>query len=318
MATRKKVLITGASGFIGRNLFKRLRTHEDLDVWGTYHTRRFLDDPHLIPVDLTDRMRVNEILEGVDVLIQAAAVTSGAKDIVERPYVHLTDNLIMNSLLFQAAYDANVSQVIFFSCTVLYPPNLGRPVRETDLDLHKGIHPKYFAGAWLKVYLEKLCEFYADLGRNRYTVIRHSNIYGPHDKYDLERSHVFGATMTKVMTAPEGGTIKVWGDGKEERDLLYVSDLVDFVERAMDTQDYNFDVFNVGCGHAVSVRELVEKIVRASGKNLTVIYDPTRPTISTRIAVDTTKAWEKFGWAPHVILEEGIEKTLEWYQTKRT
>ena len=79
-----------------------------------------------------------------------------------------------------------------------------------------------------KVYVEKMCEFFSRLGKTKHTVLRHSNMYGPHDKYDLEKSHVFGATVTKVMNSTDG-KVNVWGTGEEKRDLLYVGDLVDFI-----------------------------------------------------------------------------------------
>ena len=91
------------------------------------------------------------------------------------------------------------------------------------------MHPNYFGIGWTKLYIEKMCEFFSRLGVTKHTVIRHTNVFGPHDKFDLERSHVFGATVTKAMTSTTGA-ITVWGTGEEARDLIYVDDLVRFVE----------------------------------------------------------------------------------------
>ncbi|KKQ56620.1 MAG: hypothetical protein US74_C0013G0015 [Parcubacteria group bacterium GW2011_GWA2_38_13] len=308
---KKKILICGASGFIGRNLFETLSKRNDLDVWGTYLTEKFSDNPNIIRVDLTQKEEVIRATKDFDIIIQAAAVTSGAKDIIERPYIHITDNLIMNSLIFQAAYDNHIKQVIFFSCTVMYPSSK-LPVKEKDLDLNSEMYEKYFGAGWTKVYMEKLCEFYSRLGRTKFTVIRHSNIYGPYDKYDLEKSHVFAATIMKIMNAKDN-KIVVWGAGIEERDLLYVSDLMDFVELVLEKQDYSFDLFNVGLGIAISVDSLVKKIISLSGKNLAIEYDKTKPTIATKLVLDISKAKEKFGWKPKISLDEGIKKTLDWY-----
>jgi len=308
---KKKILICGASGFIGRNLFETLSKRKDLEVWGTYLTEKFSDNPNIIRVDLTQKEEVIRATKDFDIIIQAAAVTSGAKDIIERPYIHITDNLIMNSLIFQAAYDNHIKQVIFFSCTVMYPSSK-LPVKEKDLDLNSEMYEKYFGAGWTKVYMEKLCEFYSRLGRTKFTVIRHSNIYGPYDKYDLEKSHVFAATIMKIMNAKDN-KIVVWGAGIEERDLLYVSDLMDFVELVLEKQDYSFDLFNVGLGIAISVDSLVKKIISLSGKNLAIEYDKTKPTIATKLVLDISKAKEKFGWKPKISLDEGIKKTLDWY-----
>ncbi len=309
---KKRILICGASGFIGRNLFEYFSKRKDLEVIGTYHRRKFGNLNNLIQADLTKKPEVEKILKGVDILIQAAATTSGSKDIVEKPYLHVTDNVVMNAYLFQAAYEHNVSQVIFFSCTVMYPI-LNRPIKESDLKLDNGIYQKYFGVGWTKVYLEKLCEFYSRLGKTKFTVVRHSNIYGPYDKFDLLKSHVFGATVTKVMTN-KSGRIIVWGEGKEERDLLYVSDLVNFVNLVIDKQDYSFDIFNAGLGKSISVKDLVSKIIKASGKKLIVKFDRTKPTIATKLVLNINKAKRKFGWSPKISLDEGINKTLSWYR----
>lgn len=311
---KKCVLVCGASGFIGRNIFETLSKREDLEVFGTYHTRRSSPlGKALIQADLTQWKEVESLARDVDVIIQAAATTSGAKEIYSKPYYHVTDNAVMNSLLFRAAHEHNVSQVIFFSCSIMYPSS-DVPWKETDLDLNKPIYEKYFGAAWTKLYIEKMCQFYSQLGRTKYTVIRHSNIYGPYDKFDLERSHLFGASVTKIMQTRSGGRIVVWGEGKEKRDLLYVSDLVDFVERAMLGQAAPFDVFNVGSGQSISVLDLVWKMAKAAGKDLQVELDPKMPTLQTNVVLETTKARSYLGWYPKVSLEEGIQKTFQWYQ----
>ena len=157
-----------------------------------------------------------------------------------------------------------------------------------------------------------MCEFYSRIGKARYTVLRHSNIYGPHDKFDLERSHVFGATMTKVLAAQDG-RITVWGSGEEERDLLYVSDLVDFVRLALTKQESKFELFNVGCGKAVAVKELVRQVIAASGRTIAMEHDLSKPSIKTSLCLDTAKA-RALGWQPKVGLEEGIRRTMQWHR----
>jgi GDP-L-fucose synthase len=313
---KKKVLICGASGFIGRNIAESFLRRNDFEVYGTFLKSGPVSDSRIkmVRVDLTNKDEVNRIIQGMDIVIQAAAVTSGAKDIVTQPYIHVTDNAIMNSLIFRAAFEHKVSHLVFFSCTVMYQSN-DVPVKETDFDANKEIYPSYFGVGWTKVYLEKMCEFYSRIGNTRYTVIRHSNIYGPHDKYDLEHSHVFGATVTKVMTAGNNGKIMVWGSGEEERDLLYVSDLVDFVERSIDRQTSRFELYNVGYGNSISVNDLVNKIIACSGNNISIEHDLSRPSIKTKLCLDTTKALKSLGWSPRVSIDEGIRKTIDWYKT---
>lgn len=312
---KKKILVCGATGFIGRNVAERLAQRDDCEVIGTYHASAPFSHPKiaLVRADLTNKDDVDRVVPGVDVIVQTAAVTTGSKDVVTRPYLHVTDNVIMNARLLQAAFDHNVPHYLFTSCTVMYPPNLPRPIKETDF-VYDAIYEKYFGVAWMKVYVEKLCEFYSRLKRTRFTIIRHSNIYGPYDKYDLERSHVMGATMTKVLTNTDG-TLSVWGDGSEERDLLYISDLVDFIELAITTPEKSaYEIYNVGLGEAVSVRELAEKIIKHSGHALEIKYDSTKPHIKTNVTLDIGKAKAAFGWKPRTSLDEGIRLTIQWYE----
>lgn len=313
---KTKVLVCGATGFIGRNIAEFLAKRDDFEVYGTYLNSKPLDNPEIkmIQADLTDKEAVSNVIRGMDVIIQAAATTSGAKDIVTKPYYHVTDNAVMNSFIFRSAFEHKVGHVIFFSCTVMYQPS-DIPVKEEDFDANKEIYPKYFGVGWTKVYIEKMCEFYSRIGTTKYTVIRHSNIYGPYDKFDLERSHVFGATITKVMTAEDGGRIVVWGTGEEERDLLYISDLVDFVKLAINKQKSKFELYNVGYGSSISVSNLVKKIIASSDKDIKIEYDMSKPSIETKLCLDITKAKNVLGWFPKVSLDEGILKTMEWYKS---
>lgn len=310
----KKILITGGTGFIGRNVAERFLNMPDVRVYATYLDSEPWQQEGLIWIraDLTKKEDVEKVVKGMDVIIQAAATTSGSKEILSKPYFHVTDNAVMNSLLFRAAYEEKVPHVLFFSCSVMYQPS-DIPVKEIDFDANKELVKSYFGVGWTKVYIEKMCEFYSRIGETRFTVLRHSNIYGPYDKYDLERSHVFGATITKVMTAKDG-KVNVWGTGEEERDLLYVSDLVDAVEALVKHEGKKYELYNVGFGRSIAIRDLVSKIISHSGRDLTIEFDTSKPTIKTTLALDSTKAKETFGWSPRVSLDEGIEKTLAWYK----
>jgi len=313
---KKKLLVCGVTGFIGRNAAEYFAQSDEYTVVGTYYRSQpdqvLINNPNieLVQADLTNRDDVTRVVKGADVIVQAAATTSGAKEILGKPYYHVTDNALMNSLLFRACFEHQVKNVIFFSCTVMYQ---GKEAPVVEEDFNHQISDKYFGVGWTKVYLEKMCDFYSRISKTKYTVIRHSNIYGPHDKYDLERSHVFGATVTKVMTA-KNGKIVVWGEGTEERDLLHVDDLVRFVDLAIQKQTTSYELLNVGLGESVSVRALVEKIIAASGRELKIEFDTSKPTIQYKLAVSYKKAFEKFGWEPQVSLEEGIQKTLDWYR----
>ena len=148
-------------------------------------------------------------------------------------------------------------------------------------------------------------------------MVRHSNIYGPHDKFNLEKGHVFAATIKKVLSAKDGEEIVIWGEGKEIRDFLYVSDLVDFIE-AIVTKDFGpqFSILNVGSGTGTLVSNLVKKIVEISGKSIQIRYDPTKPSLGNCIVLDSKKARQITGWKPRIDLGQGIRQTIDWYLNK--
>lgn len=312
---REKILILGATGFIGRNMAEYFANKSEYEVFGTYNKSIPLNHANIkmLKADLTRSDDIEKVMQGVDIVIQAAATTSGAKDIVSKPYMHVTDNAVMNSLITRIAYEHSVKHVIVFSCSIMYQSS-EVPLKETDFNPNNEMHMNYFGAGWMKVFVEKMCEFYSRLNRNKYTVLRHSNIYGPHDKFDLEKSHVFGATVTKVMAAKEGGKIRVWGTGDEERDLLYASDLTRCVDLAISKQEKPFALYNVGYGRSISVKDLVSKIIELSGKKLVSEHDLSKPSISTKVCLDCTKAKEELGWVPRVSLDDGIRKTLAWYK----
>ncbi len=313
---KRKILVCGVTGFIGRNIAEYYADKPSYEVYGTYLDSLPFSNPNIkfIKADLRDIYQVESVVKGMDIIIQAAATTSGAKDIVNTPYYHVTDNAVMNSLIFRSAFQNKVSHVVFFSCTVMYQSG-DRPVKESDFNANQDIYSKYFGVGWTKVYIEKMCEFFASIGDTKFTAIRHSNIYGPFDKYDLEKSHVFGATVTKIMTQPDGGKITVWGSGEEERDLLYISDLINFVDLVIIKQKDKFALFNAGLGKAISVKDLVRKIINFSGKDVSIAFDQSKPTLKTKLCLDCSKAKQFLGWSAEVSLDEGIKKTLQWYKT---
>ena len=262
--------------------------------------------------DLRDPNQVKKVIEGVDIILQFAATTTGAKDIVSKPYIHVTDNAVMNSLLLREAFEQGIEHFIFPSCTIMYQKS-EIAIKESDFNPSEEIQSFYFGAGYTKIYLEKMCEFYSRLGKTKHTVIRHSNMYGPYDKYDLEKSHVFGATITKVMTSQDG-KINVWGTGEEKRDLLYVEDLVDFIDIAINKQTTPYELLNVGLGEGIKIKDLVQKIITHSEHNLEIVHDLSKPTVPTSLFLDCSLVKEKLDWEPKHTLDEGIIKTLNWYK----
>ena len=316
-----RVLVCGGTGFIGRNILESLLKTSKNEVHATYFQGKPFEsiiDNRQIKwhyVDLRREQCVSSLLGDIrpEIIIQAAATTSGSKDIITKPYIHVTDNAVINSILLREAMANKVKHFIFFSCTVMYQ-NSKNAIKETDWDPSNPIHDRYFGVGNTKAYIEQMLDFYSRISEMKCTAIRHSNVYGPHDKFDLERSHVFGATISKVMTAED--KVSIWGSGEEERDLLYIDDLVTFVDAVIKNQVEKYSLYNCGYGRPCSVRNLVEQIIATSRKNLTIDHDLSKPTIKTSIYLDCTKSKEEIGWTPKVTLNEGISKTIKWWQDR--
>ena len=311
----KRILICGATGFIGRNILDFYHKKEQYIIRATHFKRPSLsgyEGVEWVEADLRDSEQVRKILKDVDIIMQFAATTTGAKDIVSKPYIHVTDNAVMNSLLLRQAYEYGIEHFVFPSCTIMYQKS-AHALKETDFNPSDEILPFYFGAGYTKVYLEKMCEFYANLGKTKHTVIRHSNMYGPYDKYDLEKSHVTGATITKVMNSQDG-KVNVWGTGEEARDLLYVEDLINFIDLSLNKQKEKYELFNVGYGEGIRIKDLVKKVIEYSGRKLNIVHDLSKPTVPTSLFLDCTKARDKLGWQPNFTLEEGLKKSLKWYE----
>ena len=311
---KKKIIILGATGFIGKNLIEYFEKKKEFAIYGTYYKTKFIKSKNtkFIKCNLLSSIQVSKVLKNKDIVIMAAATTSGAKDIIERPYIHVTDNAIMNSVITRSAFDNHSKHIIFLSCTVMYHSSKNK-IKESDLNLNNEIYPNYFGGAWMKIFSEKMSEFYSRLGRNKYTVIRHSNVYGPHDKYDLKKSHVFGATITKVMMS-KNGIIDIWGHGKEKRDFLFVEDLCNFIYLAIKKQKTNYEIFNAGYGNLISINNLVKKIAKHVGKKVLLKHDCSKKSLDTNVVLDCKKANLKLGWRVRNTIDNGIKKTLMWYK----
>ncbi len=307
----KKILVCGATGFIGKNVTLGLSKNSKFEIHAVRFNRPAYKTSKNVKwhkADLRNSNEVDKVVKDMDIIIQCAATTSGSKDIVSKPYIHVTDNAIINSFIFRSAYTHQIKHFIFPSCTVMYPSSK-KATKENDFT--GKIIDKYKGAGETKVYLEKIAKFYSMLSKTKFTIIRHSNIYGPHDKYDLDKSHVFGATITKVMTAKDN--LEVWGDGSEIRDFLHVDDLVDFIKKAISKQKTQYEIYNCGSGKAITIKQLCNLIVKVSKKPLKINFNKNKPTIAFDMFLNCAKAKKELGWKPKIQIESGIKKTISWW-----
>lgn len=311
----RSALVTGAGGFIGGALARRL-ADDGWKVRGTVHLNgpRIADDRvEYLTADLRVEADCRRAVEGVDHVFMCAGSTSGAAVIERRPLVHVTPNVIMNTLMLQAAYEAGVTKFVWLSSTTGYPETGDRPVREDEMfDGHP--YDKYFFVGWMKRFTELLCEMYGRrIGEPMATVVlRPTNVYGPGDDFDPATSHVTAALIRKVVQRQQ--PLKVWGTGDDVRDLLYIDDMVEAIVRASDTVE-GHDAFNIGLGRGYSVKEVLATILDIEGwPDAPIVYEPDRPSMIPVRLVNTDKAEQALGFRPSVGLREGLTRTIAWYR----
>ena len=229
-----KVLVTGASGFIGSRLLKMLIENGYTNVRAVTHKRNLTNDiPNVegnfehFKGDLTDAEFCKLVSTDVDVVFHCAANTTNALDTKVNPLLHVTQNVEMNVNLMEQCWKNNVRKFMFISSNTVYP-NIGSEYCVEEMEVQTpNIYPAYKAVGNMKRYGETLCDFLSNHIHNpmQCVIIRPSNAFGPNDKYDFEKCHVTPANIRKV--ADGLNPIPVWGDGTEVRDLLHVEDMAD-------------------------------------------------------------------------------------------
>ena len=164
----------------------------------------------------------------------------------------------------------------------------------------------------MKRYIEKLAQFYCEKYGRHIIVVRPTNVYGPFDKFDFGTSHVLPALIRRAVERQN--PFEVWGDGSAVRDFIYVSDMVEAMLRAMEHYT-QFNPFNIGSGEPVTIKESLEWILKLSQHTTAeVIYDSSKPTTIPVRIVDLTKAREQLNFKAQFSLQEGLQKTIDWYQ----
>lgn len=313
--TGKKVLIAGAAGFIGTNLALALAAR-NARLRLTIHEKPLqapFPGAEVLTLDLRRPDHCAQAVEGMDHVFLCAAHTSGAAVIRTTPLVHVTPNVLINTLMLEAAHRAKVARFCFISSGAAYPPTADRPVAEAEM-FEGDPHEVYFAAGWMKRYAEVLCRTYAEkiVQPMPSVVVRPSNVYGPYDKFDFAVSHVTAALIRRVVERQN--PLEVWGTGEDIRDLIYVDDFIEGLLAAF-AADRPYLAVNICSGTGHSVRQILQKILAADGyRDADVRYDPSRPsTIPVRL-MDNNIARRQLGFEARTSLDEGLSRTLKWYR----
>jgi len=314
MNKESKILILGATGFVGRNLAERLYNEGYKNLRNHGFTRTLEGFGESVKGDLRDEEFVNQIMEGIDVVFHCAASTSNAVDTIYAPLLHVTPNVIINALTLEKAYKNKIKKFIFLSSSTIYPESGDRAVCETDF-LYESIYKTYYPVGWMKRYAEVLCKMYSEILINpmQTVIVRPANLYGPHDKYDLDKCHVTPASVIKVATRLN--PIPVWGDGTEIRDLLYVEDFVEALQIIMEKEE-GHEIYNVGSNSGYSVNHVINVLKEIEGLDSPIEYVNNKaPMIPVRL-IDSFKIFDKLGWSAKTTIYEGLEKTINWYKNE--
>tara|TARA_B110000438_G_C15739248_1_gene617706 strand:- start:45 stop:983 length:939 start_codon:yes stop_codon:yes gene_type:complete len=309
----KKILVCGGSGFIGLNVVKYF-TKQNYNVLATYNKNKPKKSygAKWIKSDLTSLKQIKKVVKKTDIIIQCAAVTAGSKTMVSNPFLFISDNVIMNSLLIREAVQAKVSHFVFLSCTVMYHHS-NKKLKETDYNPSRNLNKVYEGMALTKVYIENMCKFYAERSKTKFSALRHTNIYGPHDKFEKQNSHFMAAAISRSNHSSK--KLVVWGEGNEKRDFLYIDDFCSAIKKIIDKQKVKFDLLNISYGKSFSVGEIVKIIKSIMKKNYKISFDKSKPSIKINILVDSSKMIKNYAWKTQNSLSTGIKKTVLWYKS---
>jgi len=305
----KRVVITGGAGFLGSFVVEALQRRGPAAIIV----------PRKAEYDLVWREAVLDLLNDArpDLIIHLAAVVGGIGINRARPADFFYENLMMGVQLLHESRRAGVQKFVAVGTVCAYPKFTPVPFREDDLWNGYPEETNAPYGLAKKMLLVQSQAYRQQYGYNSIFLLP-TNLYGPRDNFDLETSHVIPALIRKCIEAEERGDdhIVAWGDGSPTREFLYVEDAAEGILLA--TERYNkSDPVNLGSASEISIRNLVETIVRLTGFAGRIVWDISKPNGQPRRKLDTSRAQASFGFQPQVPLEEGLRHTIEWYRKNR-
>ena len=305
----KRITVTGGAGFLGRNVVKKLKERGCNDIFIPRHNEYDL-------VNMEDVIRLYADAEP-DIVIHLAAVVGGIGANSENPGRFFYDNLMMGVQMMEQGRLYGVEKFVALGTICCYPKFTPIPFKEENLWSGYPEETNAPYGLAKKMLLVQSQAYRQQYEFNSIFLLP-VNLYGPEDNFDPCSSHVIPALIKKCFDAIEAGEeeIVVWGTGKATREFLYVGDAAEGIVLAAERYNKS-DPVNLGAGFEISIKDLVEKIVRITGFNGKVVWDASKPDGQPRRCLDVSKAKREFGFMAKMGFEEGLKKTVEWYKENR-
>ncbi len=312
MTTR--IFVAGHRGMVGSAICRRLARDDGVEV--VTRTRGELD--------LTDQRAVPEFFasEPVDQVILAAAKVGGIHANNTFPADFIYENLAIQNNVIHGAFRAGIERLLFLGSSCIYPRDADQPMAEEAL-LTGPLEPTNEPYAVAKIAGIKLCESLNRQHGTDYRAVMPTNLYGIHDNFHPENSHVIPALMRRFHEATMSGAEKVtvWGSGNAMREFLYVDDMADACVFVLNLPRDDLDRvvlpnrshLNVGTGEDVTIRELAETMARVTGFRGDVEFDHSKPDGAPRKLLDVSRT-TGLGWRYQIPLEKGLEQTYAWYR----
>jgi GDP-L-fucose synthase len=307
--TNKRVVVTGGAGFLGTHVVEKL--------WARGCTQIVV--PSSTEYDLCDKDAIVSLLNEAKphLIIHLAAVVGGIGANRQHPGKFFYDNAIMGIQLIEQARHVGIDKLVCVGTVCSYPKYTPVPFQEVNLwdGYPEETNAPY--GLAKKMLLVQLQAYRQEYGFNGVYVVP-VNLYGPRDNFDLETSHVIPALIRKCVEARLQGkpSVLAWGSGEVTREFLYIEDAAEGIVLAAEHYEQSEPV-NLGAGQEIKIRDLAELIRECAAFQGTIEWDASRPDGQPRRCLDTTRAWQAFGFRATTPLREGIGKTVQWYMTHR-
>lgn len=304
----KKILLLGATGFLGKRIARRLKTENIA----------FIPIGRSLGTDLRDYQQFRRVFEmnpGIDVILHAATYIGGIKFGLEHPAEIYYNNSLINTYLFELAREFGVRRIVNPIANCSYPRDVYPEFKEDlwwqgPLDESVMVYGFVRKGSWVQSWA-----YHKQYGLETTNLIV-PNMYGPEDHFEEVRSHALGALVMKIARAKKSSQsqVVVWGSGKPVREWLYVDDCVEAMLRSIDVQ-HSPEPINIGVGSGVSIRELAEMIQREVGYTGKLVFDPSYPDGAPYKVMNVDRCKAIFSWSPQTSLKEGITSTVSWYSS---